>query len=201
MFLDNRYAQWYHALMAKRRMTPVEGYGEWHHVVPRSLGGSNAKANLVRLSAREHFIAHRLLVRMTVGDARRRMSFALHATARMGEHKITSRQAEVIREAHAAELRGRPRDAETKRKISEALRGREVPAEVRAKMSATTRGRKKSAEWVAASAERMRDPVRDAKRRDAISAALTGRPRSEETRRKISDTIRRNAERRARGET
>lgn len=39
------------------------GY-EVHHILPKSLGGSDSKENLVRLTAREHFIAHKLLARM-----------------------------------------------------------------------------------------------------------------------------------------
>lgn len=41
---------------------PLMGiYTEKHHIVPRSLGGSNEKANIVHLTAREHFVAHWLL--------------------------------------------------------------------------------------------------------------------------------------------
>lgn len=39
-------------------------YGEKHHIVPKCLGGSNSKENIVKLTAREHFIVHMLLVRM-----------------------------------------------------------------------------------------------------------------------------------------
>lgn len=45
-------------------MCPVEGYSELHHILPRSLGGDDTKQNLVRLTAREHFICHLLLVRI-----------------------------------------------------------------------------------------------------------------------------------------
>ena len=38
------------------------GYTENHHVIPKCLGGSNDNSNLVRLTAREHFIVHKLLV-------------------------------------------------------------------------------------------------------------------------------------------
>lgn len=37
---------------------------ERHHILPRSLGGSNDPANLVYLTAREHFVAHKLLVKI-----------------------------------------------------------------------------------------------------------------------------------------
>ena len=40
------------------------GYFEKHHIQPKSLGGTNDKENLVKLTAREHFICHWLLVKM-----------------------------------------------------------------------------------------------------------------------------------------
>ena len=40
------------------------GYFEKHHIKPRSLGGNNDKENLVKLTAREHFICHWLLIKM-----------------------------------------------------------------------------------------------------------------------------------------
>lgn len=36
-------------------------YFERHHIVPKCLGGSDDKTNLVLLTAREHFVAHKLL--------------------------------------------------------------------------------------------------------------------------------------------
>jgi hypothetical protein len=39
-------------------------YSELHHIIPISLGGTDDKQNLVRLSAREHFICHALLAEM-----------------------------------------------------------------------------------------------------------------------------------------
>ena len=48
---------------AKQRAVPA-GYVERHHVVPRSQGGSDDPANLVYLTAREHFLAHWLLYRI-----------------------------------------------------------------------------------------------------------------------------------------
>jgi len=37
-------------------------YYENHHIIPRCLNGSDEKENLVLLTAREHFVAHKLLV-------------------------------------------------------------------------------------------------------------------------------------------
>jgi hypothetical protein len=40
----------------------LNGYGENHHIVPKCLGGNNKKENLVRLTAKEHWVIHLLLV-------------------------------------------------------------------------------------------------------------------------------------------
>jgi hypothetical protein len=39
-------------------------YYELHHIIPRCLNGTNDKNNLVLLTAREHFVAHQLLVKI-----------------------------------------------------------------------------------------------------------------------------------------
>lgn len=48
---------------AKARLRP-EIYCEEHHIVPRCVGGGDEPENLVYLTAREHFIAHRLLAKI-----------------------------------------------------------------------------------------------------------------------------------------
>jgi len=40
---------------------------EKHHIIPKSLGGSNNKHNLVLLTPKEHYICHRLLVEIYKG--------------------------------------------------------------------------------------------------------------------------------------
>ena len=43
----------------------IDGYTEQHHIVPKSFGGSNSRTNLVRLTAREHFLCHYLLCKIS----------------------------------------------------------------------------------------------------------------------------------------
>jgi len=47
---------------AKTRVLPKETYTERHHIIPRCMGGTDDKSNLVDLTAKEHFIIHKLLV-------------------------------------------------------------------------------------------------------------------------------------------
>jgi len=60
------YKKIYNQIIDNRKQNPLNEneYGEWHHIKPRSLGGSDDENNLVRLSAREHFICHALLAEM-----------------------------------------------------------------------------------------------------------------------------------------
>ena len=58
------YKRIYDDLIAYRQKNILlTGYIEKHHIIPRSLGGTNDKENLVALSGREHYIAHLLLAR------------------------------------------------------------------------------------------------------------------------------------------
>ena len=57
------YEQIYNQLIEKRHTDKPDGYTERHHIIPRSLGGSDNSSNLVDLTAREHFIAHLLLAK------------------------------------------------------------------------------------------------------------------------------------------
>ena len=54
----NKYQTWYQNITDRARSRTLEGYAERHHVVPRSLGGSDDAGNLVSLTAREHFVCH-----------------------------------------------------------------------------------------------------------------------------------------------
>lgn len=49
-------------------------YYESHHIVPKSVGGSNKKENLVLLTPKEHFICHRLLIEIYKNDHKKHLS-------------------------------------------------------------------------------------------------------------------------------
>jgi len=52
-------------------------YYEWHHIKPKCFGGSNEKNNLILLTFREHWFAHKLLVEIHNGKEKRSMIQAL----------------------------------------------------------------------------------------------------------------------------
>ena len=79
IFIANKYTRIYFSIIekAKLRVLPKTEYKETHHIVPRSLGGSNEVDNLVDLTYTEHRLCHKLLVKMTTGIDKSKMSYAL----------------------------------------------------------------------------------------------------------------------------
>ena len=78
-------------------------YSEIHHIIPHSFGGSDNPNNLVRLTAREHFIVHFLLYKMykhrsqvlfpnsqKEAERYRKMAYALHLMLQLSSLKKSS---------------------------------------------------------------------------------------------------------------
>lgn len=76
-FIYNKYTRIYNNIIERAKTRTISGYTENHHILPRSLGGSNNKSNLVALTAREHFICHLLLTRITQGQDKKKMVLAV----------------------------------------------------------------------------------------------------------------------------
>lgn len=103
MYLDNKYTKWYYSIIKNRTLNPLSktDYGEKHHIIPKSLGGDNSKTNIVRLTAKEHFICHLLLVKMTEGKNKAKMAYAIRCLSKainnqQQRHKISSRSYNLV---------------------------------------------------------------------------------------------------------
>lgn len=130
MYLFNKYTKWYFQIIHRATVrNTFEGYHEKHHIIPRSLGGTNNKENLVKLTAREHFICHRLLTKMTQGNNLTKMKRAVwRMTVKSGKqqqrYKPNSRTYEYIRLQFGSLRKGKPTTDDVKKKISKANRGK-----------------------------------------------------------------------------
>jgi hypothetical protein len=89
MFIENKYYKWYYNIIARARSRIIlpNFYYEKHHVVPKSLNGSDDISNIVKLTAKEHFVCHMLLIKFTEGKNRNKMA---HAFWRMCHPKKNS---------------------------------------------------------------------------------------------------------------
>lgn len=58
------YQRIYNQLIERAKDRIPEGYVERHHIIPKCMGGTNEKTNLVALYPEEHFVAHALLLKI-----------------------------------------------------------------------------------------------------------------------------------------
>lgn len=77
----------------KKRKTKSEFY-EKHHIIPKCLGGSDDKSNLVNLTPREHFVAHLLLAKIYGGS----LIFALKMMCSSRYGRINNRIYESLKQ-------------------------------------------------------------------------------------------------------
>ena len=82
-------------------------YYEKHHIIPKSFNldkFNKPKWNIVKLKARDHYLAHCYLVDALSGEYKRSMAFALHKMS-YGIHskgyKITSEEYEKVKQLHS----------------------------------------------------------------------------------------------------
>ena len=102
MYLTNKYTNVYNAIIELAKNRELNSYFEKHHIVPQSLGGSNDKENIVKLTAREHFICHLLLTKMVEGANKSKMyqaawMMASSTSKTQQRHKVNNRMYERLR--------------------------------------------------------------------------------------------------------
>lgn len=117
------YVQIIERAKRENRTKNREVYYEKHHIIPRCLGGSNSKDNLAYLTAKEHYIAHRLLVEIqTIGSREYYQmlnAFSFFA-AKSKKHKrveVSARYYQKVKTVLADKRRGIPRTEEVKARI------------------------------------------------------------------------------------
>ena len=148
---------------------PDGEYGEVHHIVPKSEGGSDEPDNLVKLTAREHYVAHLLLARIyndasmwaaimmmssCKGKKRQyrvssrlyqnaRSSFAEHHSKVMKQIANTPWFRSLMSNAHKGKPphnEGKPCSEEQKEKLRQANLGKKQSEETKRKRNAKLKG-------------------------------------------------------------
>ena len=181
-----------------------DSYFELHHILPRSMGGSNCKSNLIFLTAREHYLVHWLLYKIyknkEMAFAWYRMTHGKKSVSRYSSASFSyARNARS--EAMSALFSGRKLSEEHKKKLSDAkkgktysdigrenspLKGRSLSEEHKKKVGISSFGRKHSDETKAF--------LSDAKK--GSKNPMYGRVVSEDTRKKLSEAAKSAIERR-----
>lgn len=137
MFLNNKYTNWYNLLIESRknRICNNSEYYETHHILPKCMGGANTLDNLVKLTAREHYIAHLLLTEMCMHEThQRKMKYALQRM--MGNSSNWSNgQYEIARKKNRNALIGKIFTDDHKQKLSISNTGVKRSNETKSKLS------------------------------------------------------------------
>ena len=141
------YEKIYKQIVERAKNRVLDCYTEKHHIIPHCMGGSDEKDNLVRLTAREHFICHKLLVQIYPNN---KLKFALWAMCNMKSKRqiryvpssrvYESIKIEVIK-LISEKKKGVKLSEEHKRKTSETLKGRIFSEETKKKMSEANKGK------------------------------------------------------------
>ena len=155
MYMD--YYKIYNQLIerAKKRKS-VDGYTEIHHIIPRSEGGTDNSDNLVELTGREHFIAHKLLWMENPTFSRcaafmmmsNNRGISWGSTYELGRKQFNESLEHPLRNPKVREKQleavGKPKSKNHRNKISEALKGKPKSQEMIEKMKANLPNRKGS---------------------------------------------------------
>ena len=170
------YSKIYDNLIQKgvnRELTsPLAGYSERHHILPRCLGGTDVPSNRVRLTPEEHYVAHLLLVKMHPTEYK-----LLWAVIRMVGGSTNVKRTNKLygwTRRRFIEYMRQPKSDETRRRMSEywTKHRREHPVtdEMRQRMRERNVGKKHSEET-----------------KKKMSEAHTGKPKSEAHKQKMSE--------------
>jgi hypothetical protein len=163
--------------ISKNRKRGNGEYYEQHHILPKCMGGTNHKSNLVLLTAREHFIVHKILP-IIYPDFQKKLSLALHRMAfsrnkKMDRsYRIGAREFERIRKEVGIAISGENNPFSGKKH-------KEVSLQI---IRDKTKERLSKPEN-----HPLFNQPRSEETKEKISKANTGRKTSDETRKKMSE--------------
>jgi hypothetical protein len=116
------YQERYNRFIESLRDQEIDGVYEVHHVVPRSLGGSDDKQNLIKLTPRQHYVAHWMLWKIHSGKMAQAFFFMNNLQY---EQKLGGRAYQKLREEARMSISGE----------NAYWYGKQIPADIRKRLS------------------------------------------------------------------
>jgi hypothetical protein len=135
----------YDKLIDRALTRTITGFTEKHHIIPKCVGGEDSNFNMVKLTPEEHYLAHQLLVKMslykqhpnfnklifamnmmTVGISRNNKSYGWckrMLTEVMSEHFTGKKQSEETIKKRTSKTTGKKRTEEFKQAMSKRKTG------------------------------------------------------------------------------
>lgn len=184
------YISVYWNIINTRLTNKVDGYVEYHHIIPRSEGGTDDSSNIVALTAREHYICHLLLAKIYNDD---KMWYAVYCMTWRGtnhdrQFKTNSRIYEMIK-LKCSEMKSKTFSGE-----GNGMFGKHHTKETREKISKTRKERIRSGKIKIVKTkltERQRQTISEkakSRLKDKTKHPMFGKKQSEESKRKNSES-------------
>jgi len=183
------YQRIYNELINRAKNRKLKGYKERHHIIPRCIQGLDTEDNIVELTAKEHYMAHRLLTEIYPNNSKIKYAYWMMCsmeTESQMRYKVSAKSYEYAKQLIST------RTAETKQKISETLKqsydsgkrkkwnlGKTMPKEYGEKISKTKKGMVGTNKGIQMSDEQ----------KQKIRNTLLGHEVDQNTRTKISQTL------------
>jgi len=192
---------------SEERVKGCDIYYESHHIIPKCLGGSDNPNNLVILTAKEHFLCHKLLVSiypkeskliyalwmMTNGSNKYRNKHLIVSAKDYENHK------KLYVESLKKRLKGRVVSPEVGKKISKAKTGFKFSEESKKRMSESQKektgeknsfyGRKHTEESKKKMSEKAKNRKVSEETKLKMSKSRKGRKHTEESKKKMSENM------------
>lgn len=116
------YKKIYDQIIERAKTRHLSGYKEKHHIIPKCLGGSDDTENLVELTAREHFLCHKLLTAIYPNNNKIIQALWLMAIGKKRKKhtyfKISNREYELLKLKFIESQKNRKLSLISKEKIS-----------------------------------------------------------------------------------
>jgi hypothetical protein len=105
------YQKIYNHIIERAQNRKLKDYKEKHHIIPKCIGGLNKKENLVELTAREHFLCHRLLVEIYPKETKLWYALWLMTIGKqknkLNVYKVNSRDYERLKQGFISNIKGK----------------------------------------------------------------------------------------------
>ena len=116
------YTRIYNQIIERAQNRKLDGYIEKHHIVPKCIGGLDVKENMVELTAREHFLCHKLLCEIYPQNPKLWYALWLMAIGKQKRnykdpYNFTSKEYERIKLEFIEHRKGKPISKQHKTKI------------------------------------------------------------------------------------
>jgi len=176
------YEKVYNEIVERGKSRSLDGYTEKHHIIPKCMGGNNETENIVELTAKEHFICHKLLAEIYPKVTKLHFAIWTMATnsTRFGRDiNIGSREYNRLREEFAkvsSKMNSGRKWSEEAKKLWSIKKKEIITDETKEKIS-----RNHAKHWLG-----KKNPAAG---NDDGGGYWLGKSRSEETKRKISEAL------------